>query len=298
MKNKVLLALVICLPFISEAQRKFRYKYELVGGLIGTFFLGDLGGRDAIGTNFIRDLDFNGIRPGLQAGLRYKLGNYYALRSSLAFAWLRGDDKWTNEPFRNNRYLSFRAPILELNVVGEVFFTQEKTGHRYKIKKVKGLKSLNIQGYAFGGFGGLWFNPRGKYNGKWYSLQPLGTEGQGIIAGKDKYKRIALCLIYGIGAKYGINRYWSVGVEIGMRKTFTDYLDDVSTTYNTDTVTAMNGAVAGYFADPSQQQGQYPNSVEDGQQRGDPKDKDSYALLTFTVSYKLKYNRRKTRSKF
>ena len=283
----------------TYGQRRIRYRYELVGGLGATSFLGDLGGADQIGTHLLRDFDLPITRVVLQTGVRYRLTSAFAVRGNLIFGMLHGADNATAETFRNQRDLKFRSPILEFSGQFEYFFTKEQTGHRYKIKNVKGVKLKDIQGYLFAGFGGFAFNPKAKYkDGKWYALQPLGTEGQGLIAGRSKYHRVSMCLLYGVGGKYGIDRYWSVGLEIGFRYTHTDYLDDVSTNYATNTVGAARGPIAQYFADPTEGKGPYPFSVAEGVQRGDPTHKDAYGFLTATVNYRLAYSKRKTRSKF
>ncbi|MEW6467320.1 MAG: hypothetical protein AB1458_00260 [Bacteroidota bacterium] len=298
MSRRLLLLVLIFIPFIGDAQRKVRYKYELIGGLGVANFLGDLGGRDAVGTNGIRDLELLLTRPAVNIGGRYRLNEYAYVKSMLSFGMVRGDDKLTNEPFRRNRNLSFRSPIVELSVQFEASFQKEQQDHRYKIKNAKGFKNIDTRFYGFAGIGVFFFNPQAQYlDGHWTNLRKLGTEGQGILAGKEIYSPVNICIPLGIGARWAIDRFWGISVEVGMRKTFTDYIDDVSTLYATDTVTAVRGPVAGYFADPSQQQGPYPYSVDDGQQRGDPRDKDAYMFITVNVNYKMTY-RKKTRSKF
>jgi len=141
------------------------------------------------------------------------------------------------------------------------------------------------------GISGFWFNPQGQLNGKWYNLQPLGTEGQGIIPTRKKYSRIQPAIPYGIGFKYGLDRKWSVGLEFGVRKTFTDYIDDVSTTYfDKELIREQYGDIAAQLSDPSS--GEHPQWTASGQQRGDAKDKDAYMYMTINVVYKLKQNRR------
>ena len=294
----ILLTVFSLLSFVSEAQRKVRYKYELVGGLGVSNFLGDLGGRDQIGTNGIRDLELILTRPAINFGARYHISDYMYAKGMLTFGIVRGDDKLTKEPFRNNRNLSFRSPIVEMSLQFEASFQKEQQGHRYKIKNAKGFKNIDTRFYGFVGIGAFFFNPQAKYiNGVWTNLRPLGTEGQGILQGKKIYSPVNICIPFGIGARWALDRFWGIGVEIGMRKTFTDYIDDVSSVYATDTVTDIRGPIAGYFADPSLQLGPYPYSVDDGQQRGDPTDKDAYMFITVNVYYKMAY-RKKTRSKF
>ncbi len=104
---------------------------------------------------------------------------------------------------------------------------------------------------------------------------------------RKKYSRFSGCVPIGIGGKYGINNQISVGFEAGFRYTFTDYLDDVSTTYVDPAVLlgASNGQLSANLADPSL--GTVANQTGVGEQRGDPRDKDVYMMLLFNVNYKL-----------
>lgn len=120
-------------------------------------------------------------------------------------------------------------------------------------------------------------------------LQPLGTEGQGLIASRTKYSLIGICIPVGIGFKYTIDRYWGVGLEIGLRKTFTDYIDDVSTTYFDFANYPDANDLAAVLADRSNKSD--PKVTTAGQQRGDPRDKDSYMFGIFSLNYKLRTGR-------
>jgi hypothetical protein len=70
-------------------------------------------------------------------------------------------------------------------------------------------------------------------NGNWVYLRPLHTEGQGFPEYPDRkeYKLTQLNIPMGVGVKYFLSESVSLSLEVIHRKTFTDYLDDVSTTY-------------------------------------------------------------------
>ncbi|HEX8514682.1 MAG TPA: DUF6089 family protein [Bacteroidia bacterium] len=320
MHKKLLLSLLLILPLLASAQyRKPKYKRannfsnnknkarkEYVFGLGAANFLGELGGANQIGTNFVKDLEFSMTRPSLAIGLRYKFAKRFAVKGGFHYLLVSGSDKLTKEPFRNNRNLSFRSNIFELSAQAEFYITKEQQGHRYKIKNAKGMKNYDYQFYMFVGVGGFFYNPQAKYAGNWVNLQPLSTEGQGLPGGKKKYSRVSICIPYGLGAKYNLNKDWAIGIEIGIRKTFTDYIDDVSTVYyDNNLLRDAKGDMAADLADPSLLN--YPAELGGnatgasqsaaGEQRGDPKDKDSYMFLNVTASYKIPYKRR-TRSKF
>lgn len=279
-------------------KKKPPYRYEWIGHLGASNFLGDLGGADQIGTNGIKDLEYVLTRPAMGIGMRFKFQQYFSAKGNLMWGIVRGDDALTKEFFRNRRNINFRSPVIELSGQVEFNFMREQKGHIYKIKGVRGMKRKDRQIYLFGGGGITYFNPKGKHpNGKWYTLQPLHTEGQGILPDVPKpYARITPIISVGGGFRFSINRYWGVGFELGMRKTFTDYMDDTSTEYPDPSI--FNGdPIATHFSNPADQTRPdicYPCT---GEQRGDKTDKDAYMFGAFTVGYKVMY-RKRSRSKF
>lgn len=272
-------------------------RYEIYYGVGATNFLGELGGANRVGTNFVRDLEFKMTRPVVSLGIRYRITETISNKTMLSYGWLHGDDKTTTEKFRANRNLNFKSNVAEFSTQFEYSIIREKQGHRYNLRRVRGIKGFKTNTYFFLGIGGFFYNPKGKYvDGTWHSLQPLGTEGQGIVPTRKKYSRFSVCIPYGIGFKYGLNRRWNIGLEYGIRKTFTDYIDDVSTTYFDNTmVREYNGDISAYLADPSL--GAVPGQTNAYQQRGDAKDKDSYMFMVINLTVKL-YTTRQGMPKF
>lgn len=268
-------------------RKKQSYRYELIGSLGATNFLGDLGGADQIGTHGFKDLNWVATRAAGGGSVRFKLNQYLSIKNNLYFAIVNGDDALTKEPFRQNRNSNFRSPIIELSSQAEFNFVKEQKGHVYRIKGVRGMKHKDRQIYLFGGAGLIYFNPQGQWNGKWYNLAPLHTEGV-------SYSRFTGFVMFGGGMRFAIDRYWGIGFELGTRWTFTDYLDDVSGNY-VDPKVFNGNQIAIHFADPSL----HPDNgwTAPGQQRGDPKHNDAYMLAVLTVSYKV-MNKRRSRSKF
>lgn len=304
-RNKYILFTIIIIllslsVFSQGRRRSARWKqsrYEIIYGVGATNFLGELGGADQIGTNFVRDFEISMTRPLGSIGLRYKLIERASATAKFSYGILRGDDKTTEQIHRMNRNLHFRSPIMELSIRGEFEFLKEREGHRYTLRKVRGLKGIKINSYLFAGIGGFYFNPKAKYDGKWYALQPLCTEGQGIVPTRKKYSRIQVSVPLGLGFKYGLDRKWSIGAEFGLRKTFTDYIDDVSSTYiDKEILRAAKGDVAAYLSDPSfgYNEGTVgePGWTAANQQRGDSFDKDSYMFLEITLTYKMRTTRK------
>jgi hypothetical protein len=285
--NKILPIIFFLLLFVatsSFAQQWKRNRLEYTAGLGISNFLGDLGGADRIGTNGLRDLEISLTRPSILGGVRYHLLKDLRVKGQLTYIRLNGNDALTNEPARNFRNLRFRAPVIELTAMGEYYLMQEKSGHLFKLRGVKGRNGFKWNIYATAGIGVFWFNPKGHLNGKWYALQPLRTENV-------RYSRVNLAIPFGFGIRHTIDKQWSVNFELIMRKTFTDYIDDVSTDYQDyNTILQERGPVAAYFSDPGGQ-GKHP-WTQAGEQRGDPKDKDAYISAIISVNYKLLHRRR------
>lgn len=292
MKIKVLLVLFSLFFVLGvDAQTRWkRYRWEAMGGIGATNFLGELGGADQIGTDYFKDLELATTRPSLFGGLRYKITPQTAVKATLSWGMVAGDDALTTEIHRSNRNLHFSSHIVELAATYEFYLKKERRGHRFKLRGVKGIKSQGIYPYGFFGIGGFFFNPRAKdQSGTWTSLHRFGTEGQRIGATRSTYSRFQIAIPLGIGLKWAVDRRWLVGIEYGIRKTFTDYIDDVSSTYYpNDEILSEFGNTAAYLADPTE--GSWIGS-KPFNQRGDPTDNDSYMFLQISVNYKLRTTR-------
>jgi hypothetical protein len=284
------LTLIILLSLVFSGINAQHWKFlrhELVGSIGSSNFFGELGGANDIGSSGIKgfkDLDFKLTRPALSAGYRFYINPKFAVKGTLTYGRLNGDDAQTTERFRQNRNLHFRSPLIELSAQFEYYPLNEYFGHLYRTNGVVGKKVNHFSPYLFVGVGGFWFNPKAEYNGDWVALQPLQTEN---VA----YKRIALSLPFGVGCKYAISKQLSIGIEMGLRYTTTDYIDDVSTVY-VDKSSA--DAQTQYLANPtlnsipSFTDGSYVyNPTAVGNQRGDSKNKDAFLLTMVTVNYKI-----------
>jgi len=296
-KLYVLLFIALVLPGIVNAQRyKSRwkaYRTEIHFGVGPSNFLGELGGADQIGTNYLKDLEINQTRLSLCGGLRYKLSPAMALNTKFTYGKVTGDDALTKEFFRNYRNLNFKTNIYELSTNFEFAFIKEQVGSRYRLKGVRGQRGFELSAYGFVGAGFFYFNPKGQNpeSGEWVDLRDLGTEGQGLSGSdREQYSKFQFCIPVGIGVKYSFDRRWGIGLEYGIRKTFTDYIDDASKTYYDNTaISTENGALAAIMADKSDKG--YPYITAAGEQRGDPRDKDSYMFAIISINYKLRTGR-------
>jgi len=295
---------VLLLPSLANAQRWKRQRKEYSFGMGATNFLGDLGGADQIGTNGLKDLEISATRFAVTAGYRYQLAKDWYVKSSLYYLQVTGNDNLTKEPARAMRKLNFKSQIVEFSSQLEYKIIKQKYGHLYRLRGVRGKSWFRFEVYLFGGVGAIWYDPKGQRNGSWQRLKPLHTEGQGLVGAPKQYSGFSLVIPYGIGisrnlgggAGYGRFSTWSISFELSMRKTFTDYIDDVSTVYHDNAAIQANyGDDAAFFADPS---GNFHGLVSDGngglvgQQRGDPTDNDAYMMAIISLNYKISKRRR------
>jgi len=263
---------------------------EIIFGVGATSFLGDLGGLNRQGTHYFPvDIDWNTTRAGGHIGFRYRFQPWFATKALVQYGVLKGDDIWTNDPFRRNRNLSFRTHLFELSQQLEwIIFSNEQFGARHKIYGLNGMNNKNTVLYLITGITGFGYIPQGSGEGGWTNLRPLHTEGQGLIGGGTPYKKIGLGIPMGIGYKIGIDALWRLSFELIYTQTFTDYLDDVSGNYfDNDLIEASYGSTSAYFADRSS--GAFPTWTTAGEQRGDPTHKDGYFFLNISFVRNVTY---------
>lgn len=205
-----------------------RIKYEAFVGLGATNFTGDVGVVAPSGEGF-RSLVWvnpNAIRPVAQIGGRMALDPRQKLRLNLAAGMFYNDDKYGAW---KERHLQFRSPIVELSGIYEFYVIVEKRKRtRYNWLNISHKGGFNFPAtYLFSGLSLIYFNPQAYTQGKWHSLHPLHTEGQGLEGFKSHYSRINGAVPIGIGMKFRINTFKSITLEAGWRIAFSDYLDDV-----------------------------------------------------------------------
>lgn len=309
MKNNRFLLLIsfifICIDLsfsqlsnFNDSKNWRRNKKEITFGVGPTGFLGELGGKDQIGTDYsLADLDLKSTAFNLGLAYRYRFKPYFATSTIVSLGRIKGDDALTLEPVRNARNLNFQSILVSAyQRIEMMLYFKESFGHKYKFKGVEGQKNHNEQIYLFSGIGVSYFNPKGKYNGSLVALRPLHTEGQGFPGRPKEYKPFTAIVPFGIGMRIGVDRMWRVGLELTYFKTFTDYMDDVSTTgFDTDLLQERYGPEAAYLSNPALTE-QHKAWFANGQQRGDQKNKDAFLFANLTivrnVSYKVAKPRR------
>jgi hypothetical protein len=206
-------------------------------------------------------------------GLSYDLSNRLAIRGNFKIGKISGDDKKGRNKARN---LNFTSQLTEGDIDLQYFITPI------------GIHSLSP--YVFAGVALYHFDPYTfDSSGHKYFLRFLSTEGEGLVAGQNTYPLTQVAIPFGAGVKLWLSDNINAGIEIGFRKTFTDYLDDVSTIYVDPSVLMANRgskAVELAYRGDEVKEGSpvYPVA---GTPRGNSVNKDWYYFTGFTLSFRL-----------
>jgi len=214
----------------------------LYGG--GSYYLGDLNP----GVHFMN----YSLAYGILA--RYNIDGRWAVKISAYKGTVKGNSEQSK--YMPERNLAFSSPVTDISAVAEFNFFDFYIGSRKNW----------ISPYIYAGFSFFTFNPE---NGG-VKLQEKKTEGV-------PYNTYSFSIPFGLGVKISLARRLGLALFWEMHKTFTDYLDDVSTTYplNPDK-----------FSDPT---GKYAG----GMQRGNSRNNDWYSFSGVTLTYKFNLFARK-----
>ncbi|HEY6504587.1 MAG TPA: DUF6089 family protein [Chitinophagaceae bacterium] len=209
--------------------------------------------------------------------VNYELKDQVILRGGLTYAIVGGADRFSDKPDLVVRNLSFETSLFEFSLLGEYYFFN--------------LYDQRVSPYVFAGLAVYHFDPYAYNNGNKIYLKPLSTEGQGLAGYPDRksYGLTQLAIPFGGGVKYAISNNLRVGIEVGIRKLFTDYLDDVSTAYiDPNDLLAAKGQLA---VDMSYRGDELPNGnpgyPAKGDIRGGAKKKDMYYFTGIHLTYRL-----------
>jgi hypothetical protein len=212
-------------------------------------------------------LSLSQARPAISLGLRYDLSSRFIARAFFTYAKLSAADSNNRSTSLQARNLSFQTNLYE----GEL-------GIQYQIRD---LNDYWWTPYVFAGVGFFHYKPYAldDLDNKVF-LQPLSTEGQGFLPNEKPYKLNQFTIPFGIGAEYALNEDMRVGIEMGYRLTFTDYLDDVSGRYVDQALLLTNrGQQAVDLA--YRGKGTYPPA---GELRGNTFNKDAYYFVQLTFA--------------
>jgi len=208
-------------------------------------------------------------------GLQYDFTPNISVLTGINYGQVGASDKF-NKPILQARNLSFQSQILEWNLMGEY--------------NLLDLSRSKFTPYVFAGVAVYHFNPFAYDSlGNKVYLKPLSTEGEGLPQYPDRkpYSLIQMAIPFGGGIKLRVTDKVTIAYEIGFRKLFTDYLDDVSSSYvDKNILLSAKGplAVAMAYRGGEVKNGN-PVYPAVGTVRGNPKHKDWYYLTGIRISF-------------
>ena len=278
--------------YSAEAQRWMRESSLDFGLMVG-------------GSNYTGELTnykfFEPKSTHFAAGLltRYNVGQRLTFKLAATRGSISGDDQWYSDIEENRlRNLHFKSILWDFS-----------GGVDVKLRMIDRGKQRGFVPYFTTGISVFKFNPQAQFfydvnsphntgvngyqnltgrDGEWVNLQALSTEGQQTAQYNDlkRYSLTQLAVPVGLGLKCYMNKHWILALEYTVRKTFTDYLDDVSGKYAEPFyIESQYGPIASAMADPSSP------LHEPGTLRGNPKNKDWYSIFGLSLSYRLVANK-------
>lgn len=292
--KKLLPAILICLSSSAFGQ----YRWDVGVNLGAANYLGEMGGAEETRRDFVNDLQLMQTRWMFGAFTRYEVSPTISFNLGFNYGRISGADSESENPARQARNLSFRNDIQELSLRTEItlLYDNDVSG--------RGYYNPDFKLYGFFGIAGFHHNPKTQYTGhnleyqgEYVALQPLKTEGV-------EYKLFQFSIPAGVGLYFTFDKQHRIGWEIGYRTTFTDYLDDVSTTYAAyDEVSTVNRDLAWELSSrTTREQIEAVNTLAvsrdllpvnyesflPGEKRGDATNNDGYIFTQFSYSYVLK----------
>lgn len=163
-------------------------KNEVGGGIGGFNYTGDLA----------REYRLENTRPGGLLFYRRNFNDFLSARLSLSGGGLFGDDRPPYDPLAQQRDTAFSIAVIELAATTEYHFLNYKENPNL----------LRWSPYFFMGLGVSFFGPHEQKTENYSSVQPV--------------------IPFGIGFKYLLTPVWTLALEAGARKTFNDYIDNIS----------------------------------------------------------------------
>jgi hypothetical protein len=262
MKRISLVALAFFATGEIDAQRLY---FNIGGGMIN--YGGDL--QDKLFT-------FDQANHAFSLGASYKLSKYIAVSAAFNTGKLAAADFKSNSSL-SRRNLSFYSTLSEGSLTFEA-----------NLNDVPDINQFTP--YLFGGAAVFHFNPYAyTLAGEKVYLRPLSTEGQGLseYPSRKVYNLTQFALPFGGGIKYAISKSVIISAEVGFRKLFTDYLDDVSEAFTDTSILRREkgelSAKMSFRSDETDNPLHFSNKLK----RGNSSRKDAYYLCLIKLSFSL-----------
>ena len=181
---------IFLVAIVFASRAQITQRSELGFGL-GTFnYTGDL----------VRTYNFAFSKPAATVIYRANLSKVVSLRTSLTGGKLGASDRvHPIDAFGVKRNASFNIFLMEISGAFEYHFLDWREDKR----------RIRFTPYVFAGVGLFFIS--------------------GNASKTAEYSNVQIAIPFGVGVKYVLNPKWYLSLEMGIRKTFFDYLDNIST---------------------------------------------------------------------
>ncbi|MTI29510.1 DUF6089 family protein, partial [Xanthovirga aplysinae] len=195
-KKKAILSIIFLITSFSFNSLIAQYK-EIGGGIGLLNYTGDLG----------KTIDIRWARPAATVFYRMNFSPALSAKLALTGGQITGNDNHPADVLGQFRQDSsaFNTTIIEFSAVAEYNFLDYWREDR---------STRLWTPYIFGGLGFFHFSYKNK-------------AGKDLLKGKN-INSLQPMVPIGVGVKKMIGTQWNIGVEAGLRITFTDYLDGIS----------------------------------------------------------------------
>jgi hypothetical protein len=268
---------VLIMLFVCTLSMKSQWLWDFGVNASMANYLGDIGGKEGTAKSFVSDIQLAKTRWNFGGFARYKWRPKVSLKLALDYIRVEGDDKLSANPGRMYRNFNFRNDIIDLGATGEYFFYENNDlGNTYRYRN-------GFRAYVFAGVGAFYSNPKSLYRGEYVAMQPYGSEG-------TIYRKVIMNIPMGVGFYFTLNKRNRIGFEINYRKTFSDFVDDISGSY-ASTPPGDPYEQELFLRTTELSRDENPAAYDShawGSKRGESTNKDSYLTLGFSYSYVLR----------
>lgn len=263
-KYLLLLSCFVLLHTVALAQSFMGWQYN------DRFFSVNVGtGKVGYAGDLSHDRVFQKGLASASFGIEARLLKKISARVEARWYNISGSDAQAeDDEFSLQRNLNFRSSNFELDISGMYYFLNSYQGMYYKRKAIDPYISLGV-GLTF-------FNPKTDLNGTTYALRDYKTEGR-------SYGGSAFIVPLGIGAKLSLNEFINLIPEFSYRIVFSDYLDDVSSTFGGPFSEPIPAALSNRKDEVGVINQEFYDRMVPGAQRGDALSQDKYYMITIKL---------------
>jgi len=218
--KRLIFILLVTLFFLPDSNAQlWKYKRYQASGFLGTSqFFGDVGGYSR-GENVIglKDISLKQTRFTIGAGVKYWVVEDATIKAGVSYTMLHGTDVRGSNP---KREFVNTTSVIEPTIGGEYYFVRNKARNSYLFLhgRMTTLPLISLMDfYATASVGAAF-----------YSVKPnAALEARMVQDGG-----VTFTVPIGAGFSFVMSPEASIGAELLIHKTFTDYLDGYTSQYS------------------------------------------------------------------